>query len=212
MSILNNAGKPNTKFEIEGVEYITLNEEQENKLDESYEDIIDFMRSNDGNGKVEEVKNNIYSQAQELWTIFKKNLDSTKYNFNLNKDQWNFLSNLITEELSYDANTIFVAVELDTLMKKMSKDKFKVAENKAFEVTATEITYIYHLISTHKVSGLNKNTFIFADILRKIADISKLVNFYDTQSKNIAADVQDWVATFEPNVNMENNKSYLQSL
>lgn len=203
MSILNNAGKPNTSFEIDGIEYITLNENQEKELDKSFEDIVNFMKDNDGSGKVEEIKNKLYSEAQQLWSVFKKNLDSTKYNFNLNKNQWEFLSDLILKELEYDTNTVFVAIELDGLLKEMGKAKFIGTENQAFEVNATEVTYIYHLISPYKVKGLNKKTFLFADILRKIGDISKLINFYDTQSKNIAADVQDWVATFEPNVSME---------
>jgi len=198
--IVTNVVKPNTSFEIDGVKYITLNEESEQALDQSYADIIKYMGSNEGKGKSEEEKDKLYEEARELCAIFKNKLDSTKYNFNLNETQWKFLSDLILSKLEYDTNTVFVAIELHTLLVEMGKAKFVANETQSFAVTATEITYIYHLISPYKVKGLTKDAFTFAEVLRKIGDISKLVNFYDTQSKSLGADVQDWVALFDANV------------
>jgi hypothetical protein len=77
------------------------------------------------------------------------------------------------------------------------------SEVKEFKVDATEITYVYHLIATHKVKGLTKDSYIFADILRRIGEISKVFNYYDTTGKNMAQDVQDWVVLFDESVSME---------
>lgn len=204
--IVTNVVKPSTTFELEGVEYITLNKEFEEKLDNSFDDIVKYITDNDGVDKTDEVKNNLYGEAQKLWSVFKTNLDQTKYNFNLNKDQWKFLTSLILTKLEYDTNTVFVAIELNTLLKEMGKAKFKDGETQAFHVNATEVTYIYHLISTFKVKGLTSDAFNFASVLRKIGDISKLVNFYDTQGKNIANDITNWVTLFDSNVTMEDRK------
>lgn len=201
--IITNVTKPNTSFTLDGVEYITLDKQFEEKLDNSFEKIVNYMKNNDGKGKSDEEKNALYEQAKTLWAEFKRNLDETKYNFNLNKDQWKFLSELILKKLEYDTTTVFVAIELHTLLSEMGKAKFTEGESQAFSVNATEITYIYHLISTYKVKGLNKEAFIFADILRKIGDISKLVNYYDNLGKNIATDIQNWVVLFDENVTME---------
>jgi hypothetical protein len=56
-------------------------------------------------------------------------------------------------------------------------------------VNATEITYIYHLIADHKVKGLTKSAYLFAQILRRIGDISKVFNYYDTAGKNLNGDI-----------------------
>jgi hypothetical protein len=36
--------------------------------------------------------------------------------------------------------------------------------------TPTEVTYLYHIISTHKVRGLTSDAFNFANILRRIGE------------------------------------------
>lgn len=205
--IVTNVVKPSTTFQLEGVEYITLSKEFEEELDNSFDNIVKYITDNDGKGETDEVKNNLYGEAQKLWGVFKNNLDQTKYNFNLNKEQWKFLTSLITSKLEYDTNTVFVAIELDTLLKEMGKAKFKDGETQVFHVNATEVTYIYHLISTFKVKGLTADAFSFASVLRKIGDISKLVNFYDTQGKNIANDITKWVTLFDPNVTMEDTSN-----
>jgi len=76
-----------------------------------------------------------------------------------------------------------------------------------FPVNATEITYVYHLISKHKVKGLTKDAYLFSEILIRIGNISKLFNYYDTCGKNLSTDVQNWVATFEEGVSFENKVS-----
>jgi len=72
-----------------------------------------------------------------------------------------------------------------------------------FPVNATEITYIYHLIANHKVKGLTKDAFTFSQVLIRIGDISKVFNYYDTASKNLSTEIQDWVTLFEDGVTLD---------
>jgi len=106
--------------------------------------------------------------------------------------------------LEYDVNTVFFAIELTELLGTMRDVKYSNDDELiAFPVNATEITYIYHLISTHKIKGLTKDAQTFSQILRKIGDISKVFNYYETLGKNLSGDVQDWVAAFEEGVTRE---------
>jgi hypothetical protein len=73
----------------------------------------------------------------------------------------------------------------------------------SFDVNATEITYIYHLISKHKVKGLSKDAYTFSQILYRIGSISKIINFYDATHKNLSTDIQNWVLTFDEGVELE---------
>ena len=100
-----------------------------------------------------------------------------------------------------------VAIELTNLLASMKDTKFT-DDNQltAFSVDATEITYIYHLISKHKVKGLSKDSYTFANILKRIGDISKVFNYYDTAAKNLTGEIQNWVAAFEEGVTIESTR------
>jgi hypothetical protein len=39
--------------------------------------------------------------------------------------------------------------------------------------------------------------------LRKIGDISKVINYYDTSAKNLSAEIQKWVASWESSTTVE---------
>lgn len=208
--IQTNVVKPSVIFTENDIDYRNIGEDFENNLDTKYQAVLDFTKNNNGKGKSDLEKDNLYKDAQQLWADYTNALKSTKYNFNLNRAQWKYLSDLIQGKLEYDINTVFIAIELTEVLGTMREDS-KVFNNDnesfAFLVNATEITYIYHLIAEHKVKGLTKDTYTFSEILKRIGAVSKVFNYYDTIGKNLAADIQDWVACFDENVTMEQPKS-----
>jgi hypothetical protein len=208
--IQTNVVKPSVIFTENDIDYRNIGEDFENNLDTKYQAVLDFTKNNNGKGKSDLEKDNLYKDAQQLWADYTNALKSTKYNFNLNRAQWKYLSDLIQGKLEYDINTVFIAIELTEVLGTMREDS-KVFNNDndsfAFLVNATEITYIYHLIAEHKVKGLTKDTYTFSEILKRIGAVSKVFNYYDTIGKNLAADIQDWVACFDDNVAMEQPKS-----
>jgi hypothetical protein len=204
-NIQTNVQKPDVTFtDKENNLYTILSYDFENGLDMKIKELADYMANNTGRGKSDEEKDEIYAKAQMIWNEYIALLKATKYNLNLDRAQYNFLTDLIVKKLEYDVNTVFIAVELTNLLGTMRDIKFaNDSEVKEFKVDATEITYVYHLIATHKVKGLTKDSYIFADILRRIGEISKVFNYYDTTGKNMAQDVQDWVVLFDESVSME---------
>jgi hypothetical protein len=204
-NIQTNVQKPDVTFtDKENNLYSILSYDFENGLDMKIKELADFMVNNTGRGKSNEEKDEIYAKAQMIWNEYIALLKATKYNLNLDRSQYNFLTDLIVKKLEYDVNTVFIAVELTNLLGTMKDIKFtNDSEVKDFKVDATEITYIYHLIATHKVKGLTKDSYTFADILRRIGEISKVFNYYDTTGKNMAQDVQDWVVLFDESISME---------
>jgi uncharacterized protein YjaG (DUF416 family) len=199
-----NVVKPKISFFENEVENLILDFNQETILDNKIKDIEDYIKNNNGKGKTEEEKDELYKNAQELWKSYAISLKETKYNFFLNRNQYNFLTNLILTKLEYDVNTVFLAIELTNLLGDMKSAKFSSdTELVSFPVNATEITYIYHLIANHKVKGLTKDAFTFSQVLIRIGDISKVFNYYDTAGKNLSTEIQDWVTLFDENVNKE---------
>ena len=199
-----NVIKPDTRFFQNGSEYTTMDSANEYALDTKIKSVEDYIKANTGKGKSEEEKDELYKNAQELIKDYVNELRDTKYNFYLNRFQWKFLTDLILTKLEYDVNTIFFAIELTNLLGSMKGVKYSDdKELVKFEVNATEITYIYHLISKHKLKGLTKDTYTFSEILLTIGNISKLFNYYDGHIKNLSGDIQDWVSTFEDGVSFD---------
>lgn len=195
-----NVIKPRLSIFFEEVEYRLISLDKEKELDSKISEIESFMANNHGFGHPDEYKDNLYGDAKLLWNQYAEVFKDTLYTFYLNRKQFQFLTTLLRDKLEYDVNTVFLAIELTNMLKKwIEVDKFlNDKELKGFTSDATEITYMYHLIAKHKVKGLTNDTYLFAEILRKIGEVSKIINYYDTSAKNMSKDIQQWVASFEP--------------
>ncbi len=196
--------KPEVSFVENETFNLIISIEEESKLDSKIEEIENYMRTTSGKNKTEEEKDQIYKSSQELWHSFVESLKAAKYNFYLNRKQHKFLTDLILTKMEYDVNTVFFAIELTDMLGAMKGAKYTNDKDLlAFPVNATEITYIYHLISKHKVKGLTNDAYLFSQVLYRIGSISKIFNYYETCSKNLAKDVQDWVLTFEDGISFD---------
>ena len=199
-----NVVKPEVKFIENDTDFLILTNEIESNLDGRIRSIEEFMSNNPGKGKTELEKDELYKNSQSLWVEYATCLNNSKYNFWLNRPQHKFLTDLILGKLEYDTNTVFFAIELTDMLGGMKDVKYSNdIDLVEFPVTATEITYIYHLISKHKVKGLTRDAYTFAQILRRIGNISKVFNYYDTTGKNLSTDIQDWVTAFEDGVSIQ---------
>jgi hypothetical protein len=45
---------------------------------------------------------------------------------------------------------------------------------------------------------LTDEAYLFAQVLRKIYEVNRIVNYYDNHAKSLSKDIQSWVASFEP--------------
>ena len=211
-TIETNVVKPEIKFFESETENLLITPYYENELDSKIQGIENFMDNNNGKGKSDVEKDELYRGAQELWMEYANSLKEAKYNFHLNRPQWKFLTDLVLSKLEYDVNTVFFAIELTDLLGSMRDVKFTDdTQLIPFPVNATEITYVYHLIAKHKVKGLTKDAYLFSEILIRIGNISKLFNYYDTVGKNLSSDVQNWVSAFEEGVSFDRNTTSVAS-
>lgn len=214
MSIIEtNVVKPEIRFFENESEHLVIDPFNEAILDSKIDAIEKYMEGNDGKEKSDEEKDSLYKEAQNLWKEYTGSLKDAKYNFHLNRPQWKFLTDLILSKLEYDVNTVFFAIELTDLLGTMRDVKYtNDKELIAFPVNATEITYIYHLISKHKVKGLTKDSYLFSEVLVRIGSISKVFNYYDTYAKNLSTDIQNWVTAFEEGVIVEKRTKNSQDI
>lgn len=194
--------KPTMGLTVSGKEYDFLPKETVAKIDAKITEINTHMSANDGRGKTSVEKDDLYKGGQTLWNELTLLLNEAKFGLVLTKPQYIYMTNLLLEKMEYDVNLLFFAIELTNMLGNMKNKKdAETYKNDTdpiiYDLTATDITYLYHVLQQHKVKGLSKAAFTFADIIRRIGDISKIFSFYDEQSKELANAIQDWTIGFE---------------
>lgn len=204
----NMAVKPAMKLKVGENTYDFLPEETVNAIEGKIEEMRTHMANNDGRGKSNEEKDELYATAQKLWNELSVLLNEAKFGLILNRPQYVYMTNLLLEKMEYDVNLLFYAIELTNMLgsMKMTKDSEKYTNDVdpiVYSMTATDMTYLYHVLQQHKVKGLKQSSYTFADIIRRIGDISKIFSYYDEESKKLSTNIQDWVVGFEQPVTNE---------
>lgn len=193
-----NTVKPELSFSQDENNYRTLEMIDEMDLDVLIQSIEDYMSNTNGFGKTEEQKDTDYAHIQSIWKEYQTKLRGVRFNFYLDRSQYNVLTDILLKKLEYDVNTVFIAIELTEMLGAMSGSKYlDDKEIKSFSVDATEITYIYHLIQNYKVKGLTKEAYTFSKILRRIGEISKIVSYYDANAKRLTDEISRWALSLD---------------
>jgi hypothetical protein len=195
-----NVVKPKMFFKENEQEYNLMDALDEASLDAQITKIRDYVKNNDGRFQPEEYKDKLYAESKKHWEDYANFLRNVKFSLYLNKAQFEYLTDLLVDQMEYDINTIFFAIELTNMLGNWSESE--TADNdtnlKCYHGNATEITYLYHLISKHKVKGLTNESYRFSEVLRRLDGLSRIINYYDTGAKTMAKEIQDWVADFDP--------------
>lgn len=200
-----NVIKPSLAITENGVAYRLISPDSESQLDAAITEVVEFMKNNHGKGKTEFEKDDLYAHTQMLWNNYASILRDVNFTFYLNRKQFRYVTELLRDKLEYDVNTIFLAIELTNMLGEWATEGSAKDDTtiKGYESDATEITYMYHLIAKHKVKGLGDSSYLFAQVLRKIGEVSKIINYYDTAAKNLSTEIQKWVASFEDEPTIE---------
>jgi hypothetical protein len=195
-----NVVKPRMFFKENDKEYFLMDSVDEATLDTQINEIESYISSNDGRFQPEEHKDKLYAESKKLWEDYAHFLRNVKFSYFLNKKQFEYLTDLLIGELEYDHDTIFFAIELTNMLGEWSKVETSEddADLRCFSADAIEITYIYHLIAKHKVKGLTEDSYRFAEVLKRLKEVHKVISYYDATAKNLAKEIQDWVASFDP--------------
>jgi hypothetical protein len=153
-----------------------------------------------------------YGEYRELIQSYGKFLGELKYNLTLANDEYLFLKSLILHGLNYDRQNLFVGllirdeffyvVDSEKSHNKTSLYKNGVDEQ-TFNLNITEITRISHLSGLFEIKGLDKKADIYASIVKKIGDISKVFEVYNTRGQDLSERGGNWLQGFEVYENTE---------
>lgn len=177
--------------------------EDETYLEEKASQMIEYMRNNHSQDITDDERNQRYGDLQEMWNEVSGRdggrLNNVNFYLILHRPEFNYILTLLRNKMEYDVDTVFFAMELDTMLNKMAEDgKFTDDKTaKQFDMTPVDVHYIYQLLSKHKVKGLSKDSYLFAEVIKRIAMSSRIFNYYKETYMNIAKAIQMWVASLE---------------
>jgi hypothetical protein len=187
--------KPKMTTTFEEKEVRIISQDDESSMDSAVKEIENFISFNHGMGKSEEEKDRLYFEAKNLWEKYVNIFRNLSCSLFMNEKQFEYFSVMLRDKIEYDVNTIFFGIELTNTLGEWVTKKSDV---KSYDSDPVSMNYIYHLISTVKVKGLTDESYLFSQVLRKVYEVVKIVNFYDNHAKTLSKDIQEWVASFEP--------------
>lgn len=210
------AEKPNLNYTaMDGENIRIISNEDEKALDQKYEEMMEYMRTKHDKSLSDEEKDELYGNLQIMWNeVSGKNggkLNDVSFNLVLHEDEFKFLYDMVKNKFEYDVDTIFYAIELRDMLNDM-ESKGKYSNDKqaiAFRMTPVDLHYLYHLVAKKTVKGLTKQSYLFAEIIKRIALSSTVFNYYKTKFDNAAKAVQLWTASLDPGMSIpEDDRVY----
>ena len=201
------AEKPNLNFTTkDGKQVRILSKEDEEYLEQSYNEMLQFMRDNHATGLSGAEQDDLYTKLQISWNeVSGKNggrLNDVSFSLVLHRNEFKYLYDLLKNKIEYDVDTIFYGMELLEMLDDMKKsgDYENDDQGIAFKMNPIDIHYLYHIISKQTVKGLNTQAFNFSEVIKRIALSSNIFNHYKQNFDNIAKAIQLWVASLEEGV------------
>lgn len=180
-----------------------LTTEDRTALDEAITKISNIYATPISKDKAE--RDEQFKSYRDLITSYGKSLGEIKYNLLLSKDEYLYLKNLIINKLDYDRQNLFVGLLVrDNFFFKYDTEKnatrtvlFAEGEVEAFPLDINEITRISHLTGLHTIQGLDKKADLFANVIKKIGDISKIFEIYNSRGQELSEQGGNWLQGFE---------------
>lgn len=195
-------------------ENIVLNKEDRDIIENLIKQIHELIK--DAPSKENQIKEKQYSDYKELITAYNISLNELKFNFILDREEYLYLKNLILHKLSYNRENIFLGLLIkDNFFNHYDSDKsynktnlFK-TNTETFKLTIVELTRISHISNLVEIKGLDKEAELYSSIVRKIGDISKAIDYFDTIGAITTEKGSNWISMFDNNKTEEQPQEVL---
>jgi hypothetical protein len=159
-------------------------------------EINEYIKNNVVN---DENRDTIIDGAIELWNQYKDLVKNGSCFFTLNNLEIRTVDKKLHSSVEYDTETLFYGLHL----KKFFVDALPNPKGDDFLTNDILISFsnaiaLYHVLSTLKVKGLNKENYAFAHILYKLSEISKVYQHYDGVSSRLNQSIGQWTMGLNP--------------
>lgn len=178
-----------TNFEL-------ISEQSKNALESKESEINEYIKNN---VITDDNRDEVVEGAIELWNQYKDIVKNGTCLFTLNNLEIKTVDKKLHNSVEYDTETLFYGLHL----KKTFIDNLPAVKGDDYLTSNITITFsnaiaLYHVLSTVRVKGLNKENYAFAHLLYKLSEISKVYQHYDSISLRLNQTIGQWTMGLSP--------------
>ena len=162
-------------------------------IDDKFTEINKFLTDNvDFVNYTEEQKDAMFAQLTTDWLALKDIIKNAECKFDLMGIEIDTLYKKLHQNVEYTAETIFYGLNIKKKFINTLPTKTSLWTLSKININFSMSVMLYHVISTLTVKGLNRESYAFANILYKLAEITKVYNHYDNQSAILSKSMKEW--------------------
>lgn len=178
-----------------------LNMDYVEMMNKEHDNLRNMIKRYDANsdlvkGMEESDKDKVYGIAEYLFNEYQKKLNDMDFMFGLTQDEWRFMLDVVRNKIEYDQNEVFQMKEVIDGYLDSAEEVYKTLPKNIEEIptmiNVNNLIILYHLVSKHKVKGINKQFYAYLTLLTKIGERIKLFNAYNVWVQRLSNDFQMW--------------------
>ena len=179
------------KFEQFKIDWNYITAESKTEIEQWEPKLKDFLTANtDFDNYTPEKRDELFNEALNMHQSFKDAVKSARSLMKMHGREINFVKNKLEDDVIYDSQTIFFGIHLKGQW--LNNLKFELAIENDIQIGLTDSVILYDLLTTTKVTGLREKSYMFAKILRQLAECSKIYQHYDAESDRMFKSIREW--------------------
>jgi len=153
--------------------------------------------SDDVKNMKKEGRDKLFGYGKELFKYYQDKYSGLNFNFEITREEWHYIDNILNRKLSYNGQELFNYWELYTKFlgptNEMVKELPKQLESFIPKISIQNLILISHLLMTHEEKGGTKSFHNFRTILTETAQMTKLFNAYGVMLERSTNRFNNWV-------------------
>lgn len=183
-----------------GVKYVEVTSlEQFEKLYQNIETFLSKYRTD--SPEVEQMttsdRTKLFGYAITMHKQFENIYQNLKFNFEISREEWHFIFNVLNNKLRYNGNEVFNFWQLKIDFLDSTEYQFKnlpkEIESAILTTAVRNLILLSHLLMKHEETAGNKSFYHFKNILYEIAQMTKLFNAYGVMAERLGNKMQQWI-------------------
>lgn len=139
----------------------------------------------------------LFGYAITMQKQFENIYQNLRFNFEMTRDEWHFVFNVLTNRLKYNGNEVFNFWQLKIDFLDSVDGQFKSLPKEIDSVILTtavrNLILLSHLLMKYEESAGNKSFYHFKNILFEIAQMTKLFNAYGVMAERLGNKMTQWI-------------------
>lgn len=151
----------------------------------------------------------LFGYAISMQKQFENIYQNLKFNFEISKEEWHFIFNVLNNKLRYNGNEVFNFWQLKVDFLDSTENQIKNLPKEIDSIVVTtavrNLVLLSHLLMKHEETAGNKSFYHFKNILLEIAQMTKLFNAYGVMSERLGNKMTQWINVLNDMDNMQDD-------